>query len=602
MRVVLVSPEYSADAGGIGTNTSVTARALAQLGLATWVVTRGSGGVTHEGGITVVRLRHRRSPFHSVRMLLGLFSRHRIAVTTARLHPDVVQAPEWDAEAWWVARRGVIPVVTRLATPTYLVEELNHGHSRWASALTRYLERDQARRSAAVFAPTRAIAKRVGDDWGLSDVRVIPNAVDIAEVERLGASEPPVGLPCRSLVFIGRLERRKGIQTLGAALPRVLAAHPDVHAFAIGRDLGAHGGAAGDDFRRAVRPVAERVHLLGELPRAAALAVVARADVVVLPSLWESFGYVCVEAMALGRPVVASRTGGFAEMVDEGRTGWLVTPGDADELAEALVEAFADGARLEAFGAAGRRRAMEWDADRVVGQIVELYEAVRWARGDGFDERIYERGYRRCFRADDPRDPFHELYEQKRRAVLDAIPDTPRLRVLDVGGGYGRLAGPLSKHHDVVLCDVSPDMIEEALRRWPSLEVVRADARSLPFEDESFDLVLAIDLVTHLPGLQEGINELVRVVRPGGRVLLDTTNRSPWWPLAYPSYVRFRPLRLLRTMLAGGVLPEWRTRIRHDRPDEARAAIAAAGITLEGVRSFGPSWSPKWHLWFAAKP
>ena len=145
-------------------------------------------------------------------------------------------------------------------------------------------------------------------------------------------------------------------------------------------------------------------------------------------------------------------------------------------------------------------------------------------------------------------------------------------------------------------------MIEEALRRWPSLEVVRADARSLPFEDESFDLVLAIDLVTHLPGLQEGINELVRVVRPGGRVLLDTTNRSPWWPLAYPSYVRFRPLRLLRTMLAGGVLPEWRTRIRHDRPDEARAAIAAAGITLEDVRSFGPSWSPKWHLWFAAKP
>jgi glycogen synthase len=601
MRVVLVSPEYSTDAGGIGTNASVTARALARRGLATWVVTRGRGGVTDESGVTVVRLPYPRPPFHSVRMLLSLVARRRIAATTARLHPDVVQAPEWDAEAWWVARRGVAPVVTRLATPTYLVEELNHGRPRWASAMTRYLERDQARRSAAVFAPTRAIAERVGGDWGLSDVRVIPNVIDLAEVERLGASEPPVDLPRRSLVFIGRLERRKGIQTLGAALPRVLAAHPDVHAVTVGRDPGVDGGGAGDEFRRAVDSVGERVHLLGELPRAAALAVVARADVVVLPSLWESFGYVCLEAMALGRPVVASRTGGFAEMVDEGRTGWLVTPGDADELMEALLEAFADRPRLEAYGAAGRRRATDWDADRVVGQIVELFEAARWARGDGFDRRIYERGYRRYFRPDDPLDPFHELYEQKRRAVLDAIPDAPRLRVLDVGGGYGRLAGPLSKHHDVVLCDVSPDMIEEALRRWPSLEAVRTDARSLPFDDESFDLVIAIDLVAHLPSLQEGINGLARVARRGGRVILDTTNRSPWWPLAYPRYVGFRPLRLIRTMLAGGVLPEWQTLVRHDRPAEARAAIEAASLVLEDVRPFGPSWSPKWHLWLATK-
>src|SRR5256885_10580565 len=125
MRVVLVSPEYSADAGGIGTNTSVTARALARLGLATWVVTRGSGDVTHEDGVTVLSLRHRRPPFHAVRMLLALPARRRIAVATARLYPDVVQAPEWGAEAWWLARRGVIPVVTRLATPTYLVEQLN---------------------------------------------------------------------------------------------------------------------------------------------------------------------------------------------------------------------------------------------------------------------------------------------------------------------------------------------------------------------------------------------------------------------------------------------------------------------------------------------
>jgi glycogen(starch) synthase len=600
MRVVLVSPEYSTDGGGIGTNTSVTARALVRLGVATSVVTRGHGGVTEEDGVTVIRLPHRRG---WARMLFALSARRRIATIASGLEPDVVQAAEWEAEAWWLARRGVVPVVTRLATPTYLVEKLNYGRPRRISLLKQYLERDQVRRSAAVFAPTQALAERVEHDWDLRrPVQVIPSPVDIEEIQRLAASEPPLDLHQPSLVFIGRLERRKGIHILGSALPRVLAAHPDVHAVVIGRDAGADGGKAGDDFRRAVQPVADRVHVVGELPRAAALATVARAAVVVLPSLWENFANVCVESMALGRPVVATRTGGFPDMVDEGRTGWLVEPGNAEELAEALIEALADCDRLEAYGAAGRRRAAEWDADRIVGRIAELYETVRWARGDGFDPRIYEQGYRSYFRPDDPRDPFHALYEQKRRAVLAAIPDLPRLRILDVGGGYGRLAGPISAHHDVVLCDVSPEMLEEARRRWPSLEVVRADARRLPFDDDSFDVVLAIDLLPHLPTLEAGVAELARVVRSGGRVIADTTNRSLWWPLAYPRYAGFRRARLLRTMLAGGVLPEWRTLVRHHRPAEARNAVAAAGLALDEVQPFGPTLSPKWHLWFTTKP
>jgi glycogen(starch) synthase len=173
--------------------------------------------------------------------------------------------------------------------------------------------------------------------------------------------------------------------------------------------------------------------------------------------------------------------------------------------------------------------------------------------------------------------------------------------VLDVGGGYGRFAGPLSAQHEVVLCDISPEMIEEASHRWPSLHVIRADARCLPFEDESFDLVLAIDLLTHLPRLDQGFAELARVARRGGRVVADTTNRSPWWVLAYPRYVGFRPLRLVKTMLAGGVLPEWRTLVRHHTPREARVAISAAGLDLESVHRFGPWWSPKWCVWIAAK-
>jgi glycogen synthase len=601
MRIVLVSPEYPTEAssGGIGTNTAATARGLARRGVPTTVVTRGTGAPTADGGVTVVRVPPRWLPLRAVE---ALWARRRIAAAVARSRPDVVQAPEWEGDAWWLARRGRVPVVTRLATPTYILDELNHGAPRRETRLVRWLERDQARRSAAVFAPTRTIADRVAADWRLPAVEVIPNPIDVAELERLGASGPPLEVPPRSIVFIGRLERRKGIHTLGAALAQVLPRHADVHALLIGRDAGADGGGATAELLESVRPVADRVHLLGELPRAEALAVVARAAVVVLPSLWESFGYVCAEAMALGRPVVASRTGGFAELVDEGRTGWLVPPGEVEELARALEEALSDPERLEAFGAAGRERAARYDVDRIAVRLLELYDEARASGAGTFGEELYERGYRRFFRADDRRDPFHRLYEQKRRAVLAAIPAEPRLRVLDVGGGYGRLAGPLAAHHEVVLADVSPEMLEEARRRWPELELVQADARALPFDDASFDLVLAIDLVTHLPSLDEGVKELARVVRPGGRVLFDTTNRSPWWTPAYPRYVDFRPKRLLLTMRSGGVLPEWRALVRHHRPGEARAAIAAAGLREREVGELGPFWSPKWHLWMTEKP
>ena len=173
----------------------------------------------------------------------------------------------------------------------------------------------------------------------------------------------------------------------------------------------------------------------------------------------------------------------------------------------------------------------------IVGRLLEVYEAVLSEKRP-FRRSVYGGGYRRYFKPDEARNPFHRLYEAKRRAVLDRLAAQPRFRILDVGGGYGRYAGPLSRYHDVTLSDVSADMLAEAQARWgSSLEVVQADAQDLPFPEASFDAVLAIDLLPHLPDLGEGLAVLVRVARTGGTVIMDTSNASPWWVLAYPGYV-----------------------------------------------------------------
>lgn len=601
MRIVLITPEYPpADRmGGIGTHSATVAPALAERGHEVLVVTRGTPGTEERDGVRVERLHRRWLPDRAAEHLLSL---RTIAATAESFRPDVVQAAEWEAEAWWLARFRRRPVVTRLATPTYLLEELNRPPPDRRSSLVRRLERDQTRRSAAVFAPSDAILERVGGDWELDPTRLdrIPNPISIRQIERAGAAEPPFSLPTRFIVFLGRIERRKGIEVLAAALPRVLEAHPELEALVIGRDPGEEGGLLTERVGRAVAPVARRVRFVGELPREQALAIVARAEVAVFPSLWESFGYVALEAMALGRAVVASDAGGLAELLDDGRTGWLVPPGDPSALADSLLTRLAADEDRRTVGEAARRAASGYDVSAVVDRILALYER---AGALEFDRSIHGRGYRRYFRPEDVRDPFHRLYERKRRAVLDGLPQSGRLRVLDVGGGYGRLAAPLAGSHDVTLVDVSAEMLAEARRRCPpEVELVQADGRDLPFADASFDVVLALDLMAHLPDLSEGVRELARVVRPGGTVVFDTTNAVPLWVLAYPGYVNYRPKRLLRTLLGAGVLPEWRPVVRHQRAGQVKGAIDAAGLRLERRQSFGPRWSAKWHLWWTARP
>jgi glycogen(starch) synthase len=600
MRIVLITPEFppGTRAGGIGTHSATIAPALARRGHDVCVLTRGAPGLEERDGVRLERLDHRWLPNRPAEHLLSL---RTIAAAARRFRPDVVQAPEWEAEGWWVGRFGRTPLVTRLATPTYLLEELNRRPSDSRARLVRALERDQARRSAAVYAPTRAILERVAADWRLDRARLerIPNPVSIEEIERAGAGEPPFDLPDRFIVFVGRIERRKGVAELAAALPRVLGANPDVHALLIGPDPGTEEGALTEGLRRSVEPVAERVRFVGELPREQALAVVARAELAVFPSLWESFGYVALEAMALGVPVVASRAGGLAELVEDGRTGWLVPPGDADALSEALLTRLAARSENRRVAETAKEEARSYDVEAVVDALLELYER---ASEGGFDASIYGRGYRRYFRADEATDPFHALYERKRAAVLAGLGHGSRRRVLDVGGGYGRLAAPLAERNDVTLVDVSEEMLAEARERCPpEVELVQADARELPFPDASFDVVLALDLLPHLPDARQALRELSRVARVGGQVVFDTTNALPLWVLAYPRYFGWRPKRLALTLLAGGVLPEWRPLVRHHRAADVRAAIGQAGLQLEQRERFGPRWCAKWHLWWTRR-
>jgi glycogen(starch) synthase len=206
--------------------------------------------------------------------------------------------------------------------------------------------------------------------------RSLPAVEDRLSVIRNGVPLPertsPVD-PHGPVVLLGRVSPEKGFaaaMTAWSVVARGRAGRELVVA-GNGPDLSALRGLAEH------LAIAEQVRFAGWLDQDAVSALLDRAALVVVPSLWdEPFGLVAAEAAAHGRPVVASRAGGLPEVVVDGRTGWLVDPGDILRLVGAL-RVLDDPARLAAAGVAAREHARAaLDFERCVDEYLLRYERL----------------------------------------------------------------------------------------------------------------------------------------------------------------------------------------------------------------------------------
>lgn len=186
-------------------------------------------------------------------------------------------------------------------------------------------------------------------------IRVLYPGIDLDRLEREAQQALPPAVaawlgshPGPLLVHAAMLRNEKGHAVILDALAQLIAEFPTLRYVAAGE------GELRDPLEAQVRErhLTEHVLFAGMVPNVAALY--RRADLVVMPSLVEPLGMSQSEALALGVPVVASRTGGIPETVEHERTGLLVTPGDADAWADALRRALAHGDEMRAMAQAGR--------------------------------------------------------------------------------------------------------------------------------------------------------------------------------------------------------------------------------------------------------
>ena len=279
-----------------------------------------------------------------------------------------------------------------------------HMHSEWLSQLDPAVTRPAVAAADRVVGCSEHITERVREAHPAhaARCRTVHNGVDLEAFTPYG---PRADDGRMRLAYVGRVSPEKGVHVLLEAFARAAERRADVELTIAGplavlpeeslvrlsddprvRALASFYTPGAEDYLTYLQhlvPEQLRPHVrfTGQLSRTEVQAVYRGADMLVNPSLSESFGMSLVEAMAAGLPVIATRAGGQPEVVEPGRTGLLVEAGDADALAEVMLALADDPQRRAAMGRAGRARAeacFSWD--HIADDAYAVYEELAGSR------------------------------------------------------------------------------------------------------------------------------------------------------------------------------------------------------------------------------
>jgi glycosyltransferase involved in cell wall biosynthesis len=301
-------------------------------------------------------------------------------------HPlDVIEFPDYRAEGFTCIRAKRLlgefeetTLAVQCRTPTSLLLEINNQQSLSEEDLYAvYLEDYCVLHADVVTSPSQSLARYYKTRLALDEVARIRHPLALPPI----LSQASPGRE-RSIVFAGRLEWRKGVDLLIRALAPLLRAHTDVVIDSIGGDTptGPFETSMLEYLTQRCVPsdVAARVRFHGQLSYDDCMQRMAGASVCVFPSRWENWPNVCLEAMSLGVPVVVSRNGGMAEMVEDGISGFVVDPEDSEALRDRVHSILANKDLSNSLGQQAASRARQLcDYASFVQEIEEIYTSAK---------------------------------------------------------------------------------------------------------------------------------------------------------------------------------------------------------------------------------
>ncbi len=396
LRVCLISREYPPDTGfgGIATLTNHLAHGLISLGHQVHVVTlaKDKRRSYTEDGIHV----HRVEPYFDERTLTVIerampYSKYVISAASAlwekffELHNqtpfDVVDTPELLAEGFYPALTGVAPLVIRLYTPhsKFIVEGWHNVTPSFDHQFVAMIERMTMRCADVITSPSKDLAQFVADDlnYPLERIQIIPNPID-ADLFIPQGSRAIKDNDCLKVLFVGRLEGRKGIKYLIQSWQEIIASVPKSHLYVIGDDTKTARGQTSvlAELKQYIREnkQTESITFIDRVPLSELPAYYRSADICVVPSLYDNSPYTCLEAMSCGKAVIGTAAGGTKEYIVDGDSGIIIEAGNAASISQAVISLLRNEEERRRLGNNARNRVlMNFQRQEIARQTAQLY-------------------------------------------------------------------------------------------------------------------------------------------------------------------------------------------------------------------------------------
>ena len=405
IKVMILSLEYSPKlSGGVGTHVMELSRGLGRAGHQVTVIafTPGEATTLSESNVQVHMIPQSASELERRSMVQGILDFNRDVVSYGRSliadlgrRPDLINYHNWTTSpaAHELGRMFGIPV---LGTIHFLSEPTERwwGQTPDPEIVKQEKEVFQDAERFIIVSQSMSDIVQATHNVAPERVSVVYNGLDVEpfmnpslDTEEVGKLRRTVAAADEKIVlFAGRLSPQKGISPLLASAAQVAAEHPKVVYLIVGEADTREMVPVIDGLFQQYPTLQNKVKLLGKMPRTQLATLFQIADLVVIPSVYDTCPYMTVEAMAAGVPIVATRVGGLAEMIVHRETGLLVPVHaneagqhevDVEQLARAQLALLDDEVLAKRMARAGQRRVMsEYTLDKMVRSTVQVYRQV----------------------------------------------------------------------------------------------------------------------------------------------------------------------------------------------------------------------------------
>lgn len=396
MKIALFSYEFPPEtgSGGIGTYLKLTQQLLNDAGHLAVVFTATNKPEAFWETETIFKVPAKNWEDFNTKLPEYFLPIHK------KIHFDVAEGTDFKACGLSVKKAlPQLPLVVRLHTPLFLVDQLLYKPLTFCERM-RFLvggllkgrlnkipgppRKEHYADEFEIFdyadyisSPGKSIAQKlieIGFNLNIK-TEVVPLPFPIT-AELMAISAIPETNKKANVIFIGRMELRKGVIDLAKAIPLILQAYPETSFTFVGRP--SVSPIKGKDMlvylKELLSDYSNKVKFTGQIPAEEIIDYLSRGDIFVFPSHYESFGFVCCEAMAAGKAVIGSKNGGMAELINDGISGLLVEPKSPVELAQKVKELIAANSLRVTLGANARNAVVEkLSPEKIIPLQVELY-------------------------------------------------------------------------------------------------------------------------------------------------------------------------------------------------------------------------------------